>query len=64
LGPLDFYFFSTCALLGVLFNGVCRGFITCLKLVNEEQNIEQKKQEKFRRTKNDVNIATNGTSYN
>lgn len=42
LGPLDFYFFSTCALLGVLFNGVCRGFITCLKLVNEEQNIEQK----------------------
>jgi hypothetical protein len=29
-------------LLGVLFNGVCQGFITCLKLVKEEQNIEQK----------------------
>jgi hypothetical protein len=50
-------------LLGVLFNGVCQGFIDCLKLVNEEQNIEPKNEEKFRRIENDINIATNGTSY-
>jgi hypothetical protein len=51
------------ALLGVLFNGVCEGFITCLKFVKQELNIEQKKTREIRK-KNDVNIATtNGTSY-
>jgi hypothetical protein len=38
---LNFYFLSPGALLGILFNGVCQGFITCLKLVQEEQDIEQ-----------------------
>jgi hypothetical protein len=38
---LIFYFLSPCALLSILFNGVCQGFITRLKLVQEEQNIEQ-----------------------